>query len=331
MGGARELAGRHVWVDGDLRAADGLHLSSFDRAFQLGDGETETRDPFGFAEQPFQSALDPVFLDPRTERRLPSRRLALDQDRPQPLGGAIHRRREPGRSAADDDQVVEGRLRPRPQPETVGDDGDVRPRQHVSVPAHHDRQPFGCRIHGIREPLGLGIHRRLEVDELVRDVVTREKRSDGVGVRRPACAQDPQPVEGRTILRLPVVEQVVDDRVELFVGRIPGLEQIVIDASVVDRPDRGIGVGVSRQQDAFRLRRRACDFGEQFDAAHPRHPLVRQNEGDRGRPLLQLGEQVERGRAGVGAQHAIPIRVFLSQVAFDGCQQAVADGGSRRR
>lgn len=37
-----ELAGRHVWVDGDLRPADGLHLSAFDRAFQLGDGVFET-------------------------------------------------------------------------------------------------------------------------------------------------------------------------------------------------------------------------------------------------------------------------------------------------
>ncbi|HUG30957.1 MAG TPA: aminotransferase class IV [Candidatus Limnocylindria bacterium] len=42
MSGADELAGRHVWIDGDLRAADGLHLSAFDRAFQLGDGVFET-------------------------------------------------------------------------------------------------------------------------------------------------------------------------------------------------------------------------------------------------------------------------------------------------
>ena len=42
VGGARELAGRHVWIDGDLRPADGLHLSAFDRAFQLGDGVFET-------------------------------------------------------------------------------------------------------------------------------------------------------------------------------------------------------------------------------------------------------------------------------------------------
>jgi len=36
------LGGRHVWVDGQLRPADALHLSVFDRGFQLGDGVFET-------------------------------------------------------------------------------------------------------------------------------------------------------------------------------------------------------------------------------------------------------------------------------------------------
>ena len=33
---------RHVWVDGRLLPADGVHLSAFDRGFQLGDGIFET-------------------------------------------------------------------------------------------------------------------------------------------------------------------------------------------------------------------------------------------------------------------------------------------------
>ena len=40
--GAGELAGRHVWIDGRLEPADALHLSAFDRGFQLGDGIFET-------------------------------------------------------------------------------------------------------------------------------------------------------------------------------------------------------------------------------------------------------------------------------------------------
>ena len=39
---AAALAGRHVWVDGALLAADARHLSAFDRGFQLGDGIFET-------------------------------------------------------------------------------------------------------------------------------------------------------------------------------------------------------------------------------------------------------------------------------------------------
>ena len=41
-GGAKDLAGRHIWLDGRLEAADGRHLSAFDRGFQLGDGIFET-------------------------------------------------------------------------------------------------------------------------------------------------------------------------------------------------------------------------------------------------------------------------------------------------
>jgi branched-chain amino acid aminotransferase len=36
------LVGHHVWIDGALAPADALHLSAFDRGFQLGDGVFET-------------------------------------------------------------------------------------------------------------------------------------------------------------------------------------------------------------------------------------------------------------------------------------------------
>lgn len=39
---AAGLAGRHIWIDGELAPADGRHLSAFDRGFQLGDGVFET-------------------------------------------------------------------------------------------------------------------------------------------------------------------------------------------------------------------------------------------------------------------------------------------------
>ena len=39
---AAGLAGRHIWIDGELVPADARHLSAFDRGFQLGDGVFET-------------------------------------------------------------------------------------------------------------------------------------------------------------------------------------------------------------------------------------------------------------------------------------------------
>lgn len=42
MSGRPDQDPAHVWVDGELLAADGRHLSAFDRGFQLGDGVFET-------------------------------------------------------------------------------------------------------------------------------------------------------------------------------------------------------------------------------------------------------------------------------------------------
>jgi branched-chain amino acid aminotransferase len=40
--GPAGLAGRHIWIDGVIEPAEALHLSAFDRGFQLGDGVFET-------------------------------------------------------------------------------------------------------------------------------------------------------------------------------------------------------------------------------------------------------------------------------------------------
>ena len=56
-----------------------------------------------------------VVLDARTGARLPARRVPVEQQRPQPFRCAVHRRRESGRTGADDHEVVDiegGRERP---------------------------------------------------------------------------------------------------------------------------------------------------------------------------------------------------------------------------
>ena len=79
----------------------------------------------------------------------------------------------------------------------------------------------------------------------------------------------------------PVREQVVDDRVEPVLGRVPRLEEVVVEPDVVDRRDRDVGVGVGREQQQLGVRHVDAHPREQLDAGHPRHPLVGRDERER--------------------------------------------------
>ena len=50
-------------------------------------------------------------------------------------------------------------------------------------------------------------------------------------------SDQPQPFRFRQILRLPGIELIVDHRVQMFLRRIPGLRQVVIEVRLVDRLD----------------------------------------------------------------------------------------------
>ena len=56
------------------------------------------------------------------------------------------------------------------------------------------------------------------------------------------------------VLVLPVAQQVVEDRVQPLLGRVPRLEQVVVEPDVVDRLDRDVGVGVGREQHELGVR-----------------------------------------------------------------------------
>jgi hypothetical protein len=91
----------------------------------------------------------------------------------------------------------------------------------------------------------------------------------------------------------PVVQQVVDDRVEPLLRRVPRLEQVVVEADVVDRLDGHVGVGVGREQQELRARGVGPRLAEQLDAGHPRHPLV---GGDQRHRLVAEGEPGQHGQ-----------------------------------
>src|SRR6185437_3566464 len=87
-------------------------------------GELVARDARGEAE---------IVLDPRRRARLPARRLALDHDRAQALGRAVHGRGQPGRAGADDHGVVLRALGLGGEAEQLGDAAQLRPHHRLAV------------------------------------------------------------------------------------------------------------------------------------------------------------------------------------------------------
>jgi hypothetical protein len=257
----------------------------------------------------------------RARARLAARRVALHDQRPQALGGAVDRGGEAGRAGADDHEVVEGgsrrasagRCARRPP---VAWAGPGRCRRRGRPPGGRRRTP-GQREQALR----LGV--AFDVEPAVRDQVAHEELLDLVGRRRAAPADDAQAHERRPERRLPVVEQVVEDGVEPLLRRVPGLQEVGVEQRLVDGADRRLGVGVRRQQHALRGGEQGDRLGQELQPRHARHPLVDQEEGH----LLvaeprtpQRGERLGTGRR---AEDAVPLAVGAPQIARHGAQ----DGG----
>ena len=98
-----------------------------------------------------------VVLDPRALPGLPAGRQPLDQHGPQPLGRAVHRGAQPGRAAADHDQVVEVLGRRGGQPDPGGQLGVGRLHHRIAVRGDHHRQRQPVRARGIQQPLAFGL------------------------------------------------------------------------------------------------------------------------------------------------------------------------------
>jgi hypothetical protein len=94
-----------------------------------------------------------------------------------------------------------------------------------------------------------------------------------------------------------VCEEPVDHRVQLFLWRIPRLEQVVVQVDDIDRVDRGVGVGVRRQQHPAGERVDVHRLFEELDAAHLRHPVVGDEHCDGVTAQLELVEGFQGVRA----------------------------------
>ncbi len=131
---------------------------------------------------------------------------------------------------------------------------------------------------------------------------------------------------------LPRRQQILDHREQLFLGRVPRLQQVVVERDLVDRGDRGLGVGVGGQQHALGVGDDLARLHEVLRAGHPGHALV----GDQHRHLIaaraRLAQDLQRIGARAGAQDAEALAEAAAQVARDGGQHGrlVVDGEDRR-
>ncbi len=190
-----------------------------------------------------------VVFDARARPRLSARAVAVEQERPQPFGGAVHRGRESGGARPDDHEVVdlEGR------PTAAGRDA----RPPGAAPGWSARSRLrrtGPASASVGTPAA---------SSSVRASASRSTSSQRYGMRLPArksliacdrvahwCPTRRRPVASGSDSACHCVEKIVDHRKELFLRRSPWLGEVMIDMRLVDGPDRRLDVGVRRQQDA---------------------------------------------------------------------------------
>ena len=92
---------------------------------------------------------------------------------------------------------------------------------------------------------------------------------------------------------MPVIQQIVQNGIEVLVGRIPWLQQIMVDSGIVNCADSGIGVGVGSKQSPLRIRKEFNRFAEERDACHVGHALIYKEQGDGFIAFLKFAERVQ--------------------------------------
>ena len=96
--------------------------------------------------------------------------------------------------------------------------------------------------------------RGLNIEPSVRHLVARQEVSNCVRARRPPMAEHPDALEARPKRRAPILQEIVEHRVEVVLRRVPRLQEVMMDFGFVDGANRRVSIGVGREQDAFRVR-----------------------------------------------------------------------------
>ena len=274
LGGAAHLKARHLARRQQFRAElDGLPPCPV--------GELAAGHAVGKAE---------VVLNAAGLARLAAGGVLLDEDGAQPLGRTVDRRAEPARAAAHDDEVVE----------VVRWDGrQLGLLRHLGVRRRDERFAVGgdkhrevaavCPGRG-EQPLPFGA---VGGEPAVRDLVARQEVPQLRGRRGPAVPDQLGFLDRLAVFALPRGQQLIDNRVELLLGRVPGLEQVVIQVHDVDRVDRGARIRVRGQQHPAGERVDVHRLLKELNAGQAGHPVVRDDDRDLVAAQLHLLERVQ--------------------------------------
>ena len=222
------------------------------------------------------------------------------------------------------------------KPEHRGELGVRRLDERLALLGDHHGQLVAVEAGGVQQLLALGLvgHERAE-----RVLVAGQELTHLPGPLVPAVPDHLGVRNGPVTGGVPRLEEPVDHRVELLLRRVPRLEQVVVQVDDVDRVDRGVGVGVCRQQHPAGQGVDVHRLFEELDAAHLRHPVVGDEHRDGVTAQLEFVEGLEGVRAGFGAHDPVSLAVVAAQVAGDGAghRGVVVDGqyygfsGSRDR
>ena len=88
----------------------------------------------------------------------------------------------------------------------------------------------------------------------------------------------------------------------------------MVDVDHVDGRDRGVGVGVGREQRPPRAREQVHRLLEELDAAHLRHAIVRQQDSDPRPAQLQVTQGVHRLGSRGRPYDSVVLAVLAAQV-----------------
>ena len=116
---------------------------------------------------------------------------------------------------------------------------------------------------------------------------------------------------------LPGREQILEDREQLFLGRVPRLEQVVVQRDLVDRLNRRLRVGIRSQQHALGVGRELSGLHEIVGSRQSRHPLVCDQQGNLVAARPDLSEQLEAVGTRPRAHHAVALTEAAPQVPRD--------------